>query len=124
MNSENAALRKEQRRTFLAFLLFSILEIGVLVYIRPDFTHWRDWIIAAGAIFFPILAVISFLSMRRNWTGDQTDSVIMRTLGFIVLAPIALVAIVIVGFALYAAFGWFGTIPSWAAVIIVLLLLK
>ena len=108
--------------TFLFFLLFSILEIGVLVYIRPDFTHWRDWIIAAGAIFFPILAVISFLSMRRNWTGAKPTASSAHA-GFVVLLPIALVAIVFAGFALYAAFGWFGTIPSSAAVIVVLLLL-
>ena len=43
--------------------------------------------------------------------------------GISLVAAVALVAIAVAGFALYSSFGWMGTIPSWAAVIIVLLLL-
>ena len=47
----------------------------------------------------------------------------MRTLGYVVLAPIALIVAVFAGLALFSVFGWLATIPSWAAVIIVLLVL-
>jgi hypothetical protein len=45
----------------------------------------------------------------------------------VVLAPVALIVAGLVaalfGIVLYSAFGWLATIPSWAAVIIVLLVL-
>jgi protein-S-isoprenylcysteine O-methyltransferase Ste14 len=105
------------------FLFFSIFEIGYLIYSPPTFSTWRDWIIVAGAILFPIMATISWRSMRNNWSTDKEDQTIMQTLGYIVLAPILVLIIVIAGFALFSAFGWFATIPSWAAVIIILLVL-
>ena len=43
--------------------------------------------------------------------------------GYILLAPIIFVGAVIASVALYSTFGWFATIPLWAAAIIVLLLL-
>jgi len=50
-----------------------------------------------------------------------------RAMGYMTLGPILLVAIVVGvvvgGMMLYSVFGWFATIPSWAAVIIVLLVL-
>jgi hypothetical protein len=52
---------------------------------------------------------------------------VVRLVRFVVLAPIVLIivliAAVLVGWGLFSAFGWFATIPSWAAVIIVLLVL-
>jgi hypothetical protein len=119
-----AKRRRERHFTFLGFLLFSVLYIAFLVYLPPKFVGWRDWIPVAGAIFFPLMALLSWLSMRNDWSVEKEEQTIMRTLGYIVLAPVLLVVAIIVGLALYSAFGWFATIPSWAAVIIVLLLLK
>jgi hypothetical protein len=46
-----------------------------------------------------------------------------RLFVYIVLAPIILIGIAYAGIALYSKFGWLATIPSWAAAVIVLLLL-
>jgi hypothetical protein len=65
--------------------------------------------------------------MRNNWTTEQEEQALTRTFSFAIWAPIvlviALIVAVLVGIALFSAFGWFATIPSWAAVIIVLLVL-
>lgn len=118
-----AKRRRELRSQFWGFVAFSLFEIGYLVYRPPTFSTWRDWIIAGGAILFPIMAIISFRSMRNNWTPEQEDQVATRTLGYVFLAPFLLVGIVLIGIALFSAFGWLATVPSWAAVIIVLLIL-
>ncbi len=111
--------RREQVSTFLVFVAFSVLEIGYLLFSnRPT-----NWIILAGAIMFPILALLALLSLIKNWTPEQEDKIFSRTLGWIVAAPIVVVVAAIAGVALYSAFGWLATIPSWAAVIIVLLVL-
>jgi hypothetical protein len=119
----DAKRRREQWSTFFGFVAFSIFEIGYLIWQPPTFALLRDWIILGGAIFFPIMAVISYVSLCKSWTPQQEDRATTRTLGFIFLAPVALVGIVLAGFMLFSAFGWFATIPSWAAVIIMLLVL-
>ena len=111
---------RELRKQFLAFLAFSVFEIGYLVIHGVKLETVRDWIILLGAIFFPICALLSFFAMQRQWSAEQEDRVFTRTLGWIVLGPIVLI---LAGVGLYAAFGWFAAIPSWAAVIIVLLVL-
>jgi hypothetical protein len=102
--------------------LFSF-EIGYLFYDPPTFSSLKDWIILGGAIFFPIMAILSFFAIRNNWTDEQADRITMRTLGYVVLAPISLILVVLAGFGLFSAFGWLASIPSWAAVIIILLVL-
>jgi hypothetical protein len=118
-----AEWRRERRNSFWTWAGLSVLVIGYLIWKPPTFSTWRDWFIVGGAIFFPVLAIVSFISMRKEWTPHQEDWVFRRTLGYMILGPILLVAIVIGGILLYSAFGWLGTIPSWAAVIIVLLVL-
>jgi hypothetical protein len=114
---------REQRTQFLGFLLFSVLEIGYLLYSRLTFTVWRDWIFLGGAVLFSIMTIISWRSMRNNRTAEQEDRAVTLTFGYIVAGPIILLIAVLAGFALFSMFGWLATIPSWAAVIIVLLVL-
>jgi hypothetical protein len=121
--SISAKQRREKRNQFLGFVFFSVFELGYLFFSRPTFSSLVDWLILAGAIFFPIMALISWRSMRNDWSVEKEDQTFTRTFGYIVLAPILLVVAVIAGFALFSAFGWLATIPSWAAVIIVLLVL-
>jgi hypothetical protein len=121
--SSDSKRQREQFKIFACFVFFSALEIGYLFYMQPTFSTLGDWTILGGAIFFPIMAILSFFAMRNNWSDEQADRITMRTLGYVVLAPIALIVAVLVGIALFSAFGWFATIPSWAAVIIVLLVL-
>jgi small-conductance mechanosensitive channel len=104
--------RRGQRWTFAGLVLFSAFFIGDLFYNPPTFSTLTDWITLGGAILFPIMAIISFFAMRSNWSDEQTDRITMRTLGLVLLAPVALIVALLVG---YAAFGWLATIPSWAA---------
>jgi hypothetical protein len=120
--------------TFLVFLFFSALEIGILIYDPSTFVNRSDRIIVAGAVFFPIMALFSFPPIFRwlNQTRvvraiDRIDraaaTLFANLFRYVVLVLIALVAAVLLGFALFSAFGWLSTIPSWAAVIIILLFL-
>ena len=61
--------------------------------------------------------------MRNNWTAEQEDQVATRTLGWIVAGPILLVVFIVAGLVLFSMFGWLATVPSWAGVIIILLVL-
>jgi uncharacterized membrane protein YbhN (UPF0104 family) len=76
------ALCADRRRcehcfTFAAFVFFSALLIGVLLYWPPTFSKPRDWLIVALAMFFPIIAVISFQLCarigRRNRKARQSE---------------------------------------------------
>ena len=104
-------------------LSFSALEIGVLIFAPPKFDHWTDWLIVGGAILFPIMAIFLFISMLAGWSAEREEQAFTRTIGCIFLTPVVLIIVAVAGFALYSAFGWLGTIPTWAAVIIVLLVL-
>lgn len=110
----------EKWTTFVVFLVFSALEIGLLVFGELDFTKWRDWLIVVGAIFCPVLTVIAGVALVKDWSIEKSDRVLNRTLGCLIGAPIATLVGVWV---LTSFFGWFSTIPLWAAVIIVLLVI-
>ncbi len=55
-----AKLRHEHCITFAAFVVFSALLIGVLLFWPPTFSKPRDWLVVAVAVFFPMIAAISF----------------------------------------------------------------
>jgi hypothetical protein len=121
---------KRQQGQFASFAVFAFISafwIGYLFYHPPTFSTIGDWIIVGAAIFFSIMAIAALCGMLNNWTSEQEDQAIGRTLGYVVLAPIALIVVALVavlaGIVLFPAFGWLATIPSWAAVIIVLLVL-
>jgi hypothetical protein len=121
---EDASLRRlQQFAAFAICVLFSALAIGYLFYQPPTFSNLKDWVTLGGAIFLPPLAIINFFGMRNNWSDEQADQIAKQTFGYVVLAPIALIVAVLAGIMLFSAFGWFATIPSWAAIIIVLLVL-
>ena len=105
--------RREKRNAFLTFGLFSVFLVGYLFYEPLTFTKLRDWIILGGAVIFPVCALLSYRSMRGNWTVEKKDRVFTRTFGLTFLGP---VVAVVAGIALYA-------VPSWAAAIVVLLAL-
>jgi hypothetical protein len=107
----------------IVFLFFSFLEIYVLSTQSLDFSKLGGWAIAGGAFFFPLLALITMLAIVFNWSNERTDRTIKWTFGLIILAPVILIIAVVGGYFLLSAFGWLTTIPSWAAVIIGLLLL-
>jgi hypothetical protein len=57
--------------------------------------------------------------LARHESKDQLGALLYMVLG----PPILLVAIVVSGIMMYSAFGWLAAIPSWAALIIFLLVL-
>ena len=125
-------VKRRRRQHGLAFAFFAFLSafmIGHLFYNPPSFSTPGDWIVLGATIWFSICATICFFATRNNWGDEQFDRFdrITQTVGYVVLAPIALIVVVLVavlaGVALFSAFGWLATIPSWVAVIIVLLVL-
>jgi hypothetical protein len=125
---ETVAKRRQGRFTsFVLFALISAFWAGYLFYHPPTFSTVGDWVIVAGAIFFAIWAITALCGMLNGWTAEQEDKALGRTMGFVVFAPVALVVAALVaglaGVTLFSTFGWLATIPSWAAVIIVLLVL-
>jgi uncharacterized protein YacL len=119
--------RQGQFASFVLFALVSAFWVGYLFYHPPTFSTVGDWVIVAGAIFFSIMAITALCGMLNGWTAEQEDKALGRTMGFVVFAPVALIVAALVaavfGIILFSAFGWLATIPSWAAVIIVLLVL-
>lgn len=118
-----AKRRREVLTQFCTFLGFSALEISHFVFNGIKLEKVGDWIILVGAVLFPIMTIVSWRSLRNNWTAEEEDRAATRTLGYIVLIPIILVAVIVTGYALFSLYGWLATIPSWAAVIILLLIL-
>jgi len=118
-----AKQRREHRSSFVCFLVGAALEIGMVLFGDLTFRSWQDWIIAGGAFFFPIMAALSLVALRKNWTLDQSEAAVKRTFGWIIGIPVIFAALLAVGWSLFSFFGWLGTIPAWAAVIIVLLIL-
>ena len=110
--SSDTKRRREQFTAFVGFVLFSAFEIGYLFYNPPTFSNLKDWIIVGGAIVFPIMAILSFFAMRNDWSDEQADRIIIRTFGYVVLAPIALIVAVLAGIMLFSAFGWLAAIGS------------
>jgi hypothetical protein len=115
--------RREKRNTFLGFVAFSVFYIGYVFYSPPTFNTLVDWCAAGGAIFFPIMAIISFRSLRNDWSPQREDQATMRMIWNIVLTPVLLVGAVVAFFMLQSAFSWLAALPSGMAVVIVLLVL-
>ena len=117
--AEDRKRKREKWNQFAWFVGFSLLEIGVLTFTKLDFDHWRSRLFVFGAVFFPAMAVLSYFDARGDWSTEKSDHIFSRAIGWILGGPILLVG----GLCLIiVVFGWLGSIPSWAAVIIVLLI--
>jgi hypothetical protein len=89
--------------------LFYVGALALGIYWVSIDAYW--WSIACCALF-GAMAVASFLRLCFDWSYEKAAA-------YMVLVPVAIIA----GFALYWAFdSAFATIPSWAAVIIFLLI--
>jgi hypothetical protein len=70
--SNSKRRRRAQVAALVIFLAFSVLELHELFSNPPDFaTLGSDVFIIAGAIVFPTLASIYFLSIFNNWTMER-----------------------------------------------------
>ena len=115
---------KQKWFNLLTFLGFSILELWVLFFGNLTFERWKDWIIVGGAFFFPLMALRSASSLANDSRLTDPSKNLALAIKWLLAAPFVLIGLVIAGWALYSIFGWFATIPSWAAVIILILLFK
>jgi hypothetical protein len=75
-------------------------------------------------ILFPMLAVISGMGLLKNWSIEESERATNRVIGWIIAIPLIVAAFVIATWGIVSFFGWLATIPSWAAVIIILLLIN
>ncbi|SFK45166.1 hypothetical protein SAMN05192579_10314 [Rhodanobacter glycinis] len=107
----------------ILFIAFSALEIWALFSGVVTLEHWRGWLIAGGAVLFPFLALWSAIELTKDNRLIGAARHLATAIKWLLALPFVLVAVALIGWLLYQTFGWFATIPSWAAVIIVLLLL-
>ena len=122
--SETEETLNQKWFNLLTFSGFSVLEIWVLFYGNLTFERWKDWLIVGGAFFFPIMALISAGNLAHDSRLVGPLKTLVSGFMWLLALPFALIALGIVGWAMFSIFGWFATIPTWAAVIILLLLLK
>lgn len=124
--SQEASL-KEKWGSFGFFFGVSLLEVLLLLTEVVSIANWMGWLILTSAIIFSIMSVISLISIINHWSIEKEESIVEKIMGFLVGTPVVLVlilvAIALLVWAAISVFGWFGSIPSWAAVIIVLLIL-
>jgi hypothetical protein len=99
-------MRRERRLAFWGFLIVSAVWIGDVVYKPPTFSGWYDWLRLGGFIFFPTMAILSYLIMRENWSVEEEER------AYIVFTPIILVGAVLVSVALFFTFKWLAMTPS------------
>ena len=110
------------RREYLYSAVGFTVATTLYVWFGMSFLGERVFLIGPiGAVFFATLAITSWISYFRRLSVEQSDTLILRTLGRLLLAPFALIAIAVLIAGLFYGFAWLSGIPSWAAVIIVLL---
>jgi hypothetical protein len=117
----HAKRRRERRLTFLGFVVFSALASGYLFFRPPTFSTLLDWIIAGGAILCALMAIVSFRIMRNDWADEEADRVTTRTLRYVFLTPFFVIGGLFLAVILQSVFE---SIPFWAVIFILLLLLK
>lgn len=110
--------------TLILFVGFSVLEACALVYGNLTFEKWKDWLIVFGAFMFPVLALVSAHSLTKDTRLQGINRKLAVYVKWVLAAPFALIAITLAMWLLFSIFGWFASIPGWAAVIIILLFLK
>ncbi|MFY9839779.1 MAG: hypothetical protein WAK55_25560 [Xanthobacteraceae bacterium] len=98
--------RRERRLAFWGFLIVAAAWISDLLYERPTFSGWFNWLRLGGFIFFPTMGILSYFVMRENWSVEEEDR------AYIVFTPIILGGAVLVSIALYWVFGRLAATPS------------
>ena len=68
--SSEAKIRRG-RSNFWVFFSLSVFEAGILLHDRLTLANWPDWLVVGGVIFFPIMTLLSFISMRTSRTSER-----------------------------------------------------
>jgi hypothetical protein len=101
-----AKLQRERRFAFWGFLILAALWIGDLFYKPLTFSGWYDWLRLGGVIFFPTMAILSYLIVRKKISEEEEER------AYIISAPIVLIGTILVTVALYWIFGRIAATPS------------
>lgn len=121
-------VRREQWTNFFIWLSLATLECYVFFTTELNFDKFKSWAILFGAVLFPVGALHAGLCLLKGWNEERANLLIARVVNWVVLKPIiwafvlALIALGLAG--IVSLVGWFSSIPAWAAVIIILLLIK
>jgi hypothetical protein len=91
--------RRERRFAFWGFLIVAALWICYLLYSRPTFSGWYEWLRVGGLLFFPTMAILSYFIMRENWSLKEEER------AYVVFTPIILVGTILLSVALHSVFG-------------------
>ena len=108
---------------FLVFLFLGVYAT-YLVFLGDGFKkEWVLWLIACSIPVWCAFSVFSLLSIIKGWTNREVESKGNKAFRYAIATPFALAGIALVLSHLMALFGWFSSIPSWATVMIILMVL-
>jgi hypothetical protein len=106
------------------FMLLMAVNATYLVFLGDGFKkEWVFWLIACSIPVWWAWSIFSLLSIIKGWTNREVESKGSKAFGYAIATPFVLAGIAFVLFALMALFGWFSSIPSWATVMIILMVL-
>ena len=116
--------RRENLLTGIFFLGMAALEAWLFQSGELDRkAEWLTWLVGLGAVGFLAAGVFSLFAWAKNWNAEETEKTGQDVLGCAVAIPFVVVGLLIAAWLLFSALGWLTSIPAWAAVIIVLLVL-
>jgi LytS/YehU family sensor histidine kinase len=115
---------KQELSTLIYGLGFSALGVWVLVYENLKFDHWKDWLIVVSTIFSLLMTFGAANILAKDAGVTGVVNTVAVAVKWLLLAPFFAMAVGIAGWLLFSIFGWMGSIPAWAAIIIVILLVK
>lgn len=111
---------RERWTNAAGMVVLAAISIAALLGDDSIYWTWKDWAIVVAAIIFPAWAIVAIIGAWRRWDEEEISAKTTKVVAWIIGLPIALA---LGYYALTSTSDWLKTIPSWAAVIIVLLFL-
>lgn len=116
--------RRESLFGGVFFLGFAALEAWVFQSGELERkAEWVTWLVGISAIGFLAAGIFSLLAWAKNWSPEDYDVAGTKTWNWVVGTPLVIGGGLLALWLSLSAFGWLTSIPAWAAVIIVLLVL-
>lgn len=112
----------EKWRMLLMYCFFVVVGVSALLSSDSRLSFWWCLFIAGGTLFSFVVAVITGISLKRKWSIDQADKATERVFTWIVGAIIIVPLFAYLVSCLPDAYERIQSTPTWAFVIIVLLL--
>ncbi len=117
--------KKEKRENIFSIIFLSVLYTAFsYAYFsgRLDIKDgwFEDYGIPISIVFFSVMLLVFWIGILRGWSYQRTEDAVVKSIAWLMASP---VLAVIIGVPLYFAFSYLASVPSWAAIIIVLLLI-